>query len=63
MKNIIYYLFILFFGITFSQNFNPKTLILPDNPTQEDFHFLKDELKDVQIVMLGERTHYDANVF
>jgi erythromycin esterase-like protein len=53
----------LYTCITFSQNFNPKTLILPDNPTPENFSFLKEELKDVRVVMLGERTHYDANVF
>jgi len=53
----------LFSLFTFSKDFNPKTLVLPDNPTQEDFSFLKEELKGVQVVMLGERTHYDANVF
>jgi len=53
----------LFTCISFSQNFNPKTLALPDNPPQKDFSFLKEELKDVQVVMLGEKTHYDANVF
>jgi erythromycin esterase-like protein len=53
----------LFSCIIFSQNFNPKTLILPETPTHEDFSFLKEELKDVQILMLGEKSHYDANVF
>ncbi|WP_413998891.1 erythromycin esterase family protein [Flavobacterium sp. W1B] len=46
-----------------AQNFNPKTLTLPENPTSQDFSFLKEELKDVQVVMLGERTHFDGNVF
>ncbi|PHS05325.1 MAG: hypothetical protein COA88_12575 [Kordia sp.] len=53
----------LFTCITFSQNFNPKTLVLPDNPIQEDFSFLKEELKGIQVIMLGELTHDDGNVF
>ena len=46
-----------------AQNFNPKTLTLPENLTVQDFSFLKEELKDVQVVMLGENTHFDGNVF
>ncbi len=46
-----------------AQDFNPKTITLSENPKQEEFSFLKEELKDVQIVQLGEITHFDGNVF
>ena len=47
----------------FGQNFNPKTINLSENLNVEDFSFLKEELKDVQVVMLGELTHDDGNIF
>lgn len=53
----------LFFLNVNAQSFNPKTVTFPENLTPQDFLFLKDELKDVQVVMLGERTHFDGNVF
>jgi len=60
-------LFFVLFGLLFlsgnAQDFNPKTLALPENPTVEDFSFLKQELKDAQVIMLGENTHFDGNVF
>lgn len=46
-----------------AQDFNPETVSLPNNPTAQDFSFLKEQLQDVQVVMLGERTHSDGNVF
>ena len=52
-----------FFWSANAQDFDPKVLVLPENPTYKDFLFLKDELKDVQVVLLGERTHFDGNVF
>ena len=36
---------------------------LPENPSTNDFSFLKEELKGVQIIMLRENTHFDGNVF
>ena len=63
MKKIISFIFLLFCFSAISQNFNPKTISLSENPTIEDFRFLKEEFKDVQIVMLGESTHFDGNVF
>lgn len=63
MKKIISFIFLLFCFSAISQNFNPKTISLSENPTIEDFSFLREELKDVQIVMLGESTHFDGNVF
>ncbi|WP_445719842.1 erythromycin esterase family protein [Flavobacterium sp.] len=63
MKNIAIVLCSLF-SISFSaQEFNPKTINLSQNPEITDFNFLKEELKDVQVVMLGENTHFDGNVF
>src|SRR5690606_3277527 len=29
----------------------------------DDFSFLKEELKGVQVLMLGEKSHFDGNVF
>ncbi|MFD0964137.1 carboxypeptidase-like regulatory domain-containing protein [Pseudofulvibacter geojedonensis] len=46
-----------------AQDFNPKILELPKPLVSSDFSFLKDELKNVQVFMLGEKTHNDANVF
>lgn len=63
MKNIAIVLCSLF-SISFSaQEFNPKTINLSQNPEITDLYFLKEELKDVQVVMLGENTHFDGNVF
>jgi len=63
MKRITNFIFFLSCFYATAQDFNPKTLTLPENPTSEDFSFLKEELKNVQVVMLGERTHFDGNVF
>lgn len=63
MKRFINFLILLNCFSTTSQEFNPKTISLSENPTIEDFSFLKEELKDVQIVMLGESSHFDGNVF
>lgn len=57
-------LFLLFFSfVNFSQNTISKSIILSDPPISEDFSFLQEELKDVQVVMLGEISHFDGNVF
>ena len=53
----------LFYLTLSAQEFNPKTINLSQNPEITDFSFLKEELKDVQVVMLGENTHSDGNVF
>ena len=51
-----------FYGVS-AQNFNPKIINLPENVSIEDFSFLKEELKNTQVVMLGEMSHFDGNVF
>jgi len=53
----------IFYFVGNAQNFNPKILNLPENPSNDDFSFLKEELRGVQVLMLGEKTHYDGNVF
>ncbi|WP_196886573.1 erythromycin esterase family protein [Aureivirga sp. CE67] len=47
----------------FSQEFNPKIIDIPENPKPEDFSFLKEELKDANVVMLGEFSHFNGDVF
>lgn len=46
-----------------AQNFNPKTIALPENVAVEDLSFLKEELKNAQVVLLGENSHFDGSVF
>ncbi|MEE1899987.1 erythromycin esterase family protein [Flavobacterium rakeshii] len=61
MKNILTIFLSLFYCTLFSQNL--KMISLSENPSVEDFSFLKDELKNTQVVMLGEISHTDGNVF
>lgn len=63
MKKITLVIFLFFGFAIYSQEFNPKIITLSQNPEITDFSFLKEELKDVQVVMLGENTHFDGNVF
>jgi erythromycin esterase-like protein len=62
-KKLLILIFSAFYSITNGQNATLKVLNLPENPTNEDFSFLKEELKGVQVLMLGEKTHFDGNVF
>lgn len=63
LRNIAIVLCSLLSLILSAQEFNPKIITLSQNPEITDFSFLKEELKDVQVVMLGENTHFDGNVF
>ena len=63
MNKTITILLILISLIAKAQDFNPKTIRLPENVTVDDLPFLKEELKDVQVVMLGEISHYDGAIF
>ena len=49
--------------ISNAQTFNPKTITLPKDVTVEDLSFLKEEIQDAQVVMLGEGSHFDGNMF
>ncbi len=63
MKKLYLLLFILSFCGISAQNFNPRVINLPENVSDQDFSFLKEELKNTQVVMLGEISHFDGNVF
>ena len=63
MKKIIVLLVILVCQIGNTQNLNPKIIVLPENCSVEDFSFLKEEIKEAQVVMLGEESHFAGNVF
>ncbi|MES2864256.1 MAG: erythromycin esterase family protein [Bacteroidota bacterium] len=63
MKNTLTLFLLSFSFVLFSQNSIPKSIVLSDPPISKDFSFLKEELKDVQVVMLGEISHFDGNVF
>ena len=65
MKNriLISILFSFFIFSVFSQEFKPKIIDIPESPNPEDFSFLKEELKDANVVMLGEFSHFNGDVF
>lgn len=63
MKKLFLFLNVLSFCSISAQNFNPKVINLPENVSVQDFSFLKEELKNTQVVMLGEISHFDGNVF
>lgn len=63
MKKIILLLVILVCQISNAQTLNPKIIVLPENCSVEDFSFLKEEIKEAQVVMLGEESHFAGNVF
>jgi|SRR5690554_50521 len=63
MKKFILLTIFSFLSSVNGQNFNPAIVTLSENPNIEDFDFLKKELEGVQVVMLGESSHYDGNVF
>ena len=65
MKSRILISILLSFFIfsVFSQEFKPKIIDIPESPNPEDFSFLKEELKDANVVMLGEFSHFNGDVF
>jgi len=63
MKTFLTLLFLIFNSIVLSQNLETSVLVLPDTPSEKDFEFLKNEIKNARVVMLGENTHFDGNVF
>ncbi|MBL4746664.1 MAG: erythromycin esterase family protein [Flavobacteriaceae bacterium] len=60
MKKIATIYFIISNLVAIAQSFNPVSLNLNEG---NDFSFLKSELKGVSIIMLGEKTHNDGNIF
>ena len=63
MKKTLILILLFSSFVLFSQNPISKSIILSEPPISKDFSFLKEELKDVQVVMLGEISHFDGNVF
>ena len=57
------FIFLIVLFCANAQNFNPKSITISENPNINEFSFLKEELKNVQVLMLGEKTHFDGNVF
>ncbi len=56
-------LFCLFAFIVKSQELQTIKLLPPESKETSDLSFLKSELKDKKIVMLGEQTHMYGNIF
>ena len=63
MKKILILLVVLVCQTSKSQSLNQEIVVLPENCSVQDFSFLKEEIKEAQVVMLGEKTHFDGNVF
>ena len=63
MNKFIYFLFSFLYLTGFAQSFSPKIVVLPDDVNQADLSFLKEELKNAQVVLLGEDSHFHGNVF
>jgi len=64
MKTIIYLIFLISsFLKSYSQQITPITNQEFDNATFNNLHFLKEELKNVKIVGLGESSHYMGKTY
>ena len=63
MKNIFTLIFCLFLTIGSSQELKTLELLPPESTELKDLSFLKDELKEKQLIMLGEQTHMYGNIF
>jgi len=62
LNKVIYILF-SFLSLTVSaQSFNPKAIILSEDINETELSFLKEELKNAQIVLVGEDSHFHGNV-
>lgn len=60
---IVTLFFFLSLSIVHSQELKTIELLPPESKNLDDLYFLKDELKDKQIIMLGELTHMYGNIF
>jgi len=63
MKNIFTLIFCLFLTIGSSQELKTLELLPPESTELKDLSWLKDELKEKQLIMLGEQTHMYGNIF
>lgn len=63
MKKTLFVTYFLFISaLSFSQ-FSKLEVKPITVGNYQDFNFLKEEIKDAQVVLLGENTHFDGNVF
>jgi erythromycin esterase-like protein len=63
MKIIFTLISCLFLTIAQSQELKTLELLPPESTELKDLSFLKDELKEKQLIMLGEQTHMYGNIF
>ncbi len=63
MKNIITTCLLIIFPFLNAQEIKTIELLPPDSNDYSDLHFLEEELKGKQVVMLGEQTHMYGNIF
>lgn len=63
MRFLFTLLMALVITMTKAQELIIQPLLPPDTKELTDLSFLKEELKDKQIVMLGEQTHMYDNIF
>src|SRR5690554_1030782 len=63
MTKRILFIFCFVLNCSYAQTDLIETINISDIYNSEDFSFLEKELKDAQIVLLGEITHNDGNVF
>ncbi len=63
MKKLIIICSFLFVNLIQSQELKTIELLPPESKEHNDLSFLKDELKEKQLIMLGEQTHMYGNIF
>jgi hypothetical protein len=63
MKKLFFTCFLLFVNFIQSQELKTIELLQPESKELNDLSFLKDELEEKQIIMLGEQTHMYGNIF
>lgn len=59
-KYIYIIIFNFLFITTIAQNFQPQYKVLSDSLQISDFSFLKNEIGDAQIILLGETSHFEG---
>ncbi|WP_459210819.1 erythromycin esterase family protein [Aquimarina rhabdastrellae] len=63
MKKTFTLILCLFFTIGYAQELKTKALFSPESKELSDLSFLQEELRDKNLVMLGEITHMYGNIF
>ncbi|MCK0125300.1 erythromycin esterase family protein [Gelidibacter sp. F2691] len=63
MKQLLKIFLLLFVNFIYSQQLETHKLLPPESKEHSDFSFLKDELHNKRLIMLGEMTHGYGNIF